>query len=150
LAWACAEKLVKDIGSYSLFATHYFELTQIPALHDKAVNVHFDAIEHGEKIVFMHQLKLGPANQSYGIQVAKLAGVPDDVIAWAKDKLAELEANRQQLSDSPQGKQNDLFTKVISPSKIEKQMMTIDPNDLTPKQALEVLYQLKKMSDEEG
>ena len=145
LAWACAEKLVKDIRAYSLFATHYFELTQVPVLHDEAINVHVDAIEHGEKIVFMHQLKLGPANQSYGIQVAKLAGVPNDVIARAKVKLAELEANRQQFSLPPEVKQNDLFTKVRAPSKLEQQLNTIDPNELTPKQALDALYQLKKI-----
>ena len=150
LAWACAEKLVKDIGAYSLFATHYFELTQIPVLHDEAINVHLDAIEHGEKIVFMHELKLGPANQSYGIQVAKLAGVPDDVIARAKVKLAELEANRQELSVSLKGKQNDLFTKVIPPSKLEQQLNTIDPNELTPKQALDALYQLKKILNKDN
>ena len=76
-----AEKLVRDVGAYSLFATHYFELTQLPEVYDKALNVHLDAIEHGDKVVFMHQLKKGPANQSYGIQVAQLAGVPSDVIA---------------------------------------------------------------------
>ena len=93
----------------------------------------------------MHQLKLGPANQSYGIQVAKLAGVPNDVIARAKVKLAELEANRQQFSVPPEVKQNDLFTKVRAPSKLEQQLNTIDPNELTPKQALDALYQLKKI-----
>ena len=149
LAWACAEKLVRDIGAYSLFATHYFELTQIPVLYDKAINVHLDAIEHGDKIVFMHQLKLGPASQSYGIQVAQLAGVPNDVIATAKIKLAELEANRQQLPESPEVKQIDLFSKVAEPSKLAQHLATIDPNELTPKQALEALYQLQEMASKE-
>src|SRR5690606_38375086 len=84
LAWSCAEKLVRDIGAYTLFATHYFEMTQLPALYGKAANVHLDAIEHGDKIVFLHQLKPGAANQSYGLQVAQLAGVPNDVIQAAK------------------------------------------------------------------
>jgi DNA mismatch repair protein MutS len=149
LAWACAEKLVRDIGAYSLFATHYFELTQIPVRYDKAINVHLDAIEHGDKIVFMHQLKLGPANQSYGIQVAQLAGVPEDVIATAKAKLAELEAHRQQLPVSQEVKQTDLFSRAAEPSKLMQYLATIDPNDLTPKQALETLYQLQALVEKE-
>ncbi len=146
LAWACAEKLVRDIGAYTLFATHYFELTQIPVLYDKAVNVHLDAIEHGDKIVFMHQLKLGPANQSYGIQVAQLAGVPADVISTAKIKLAELEAHRQQLPESRNVQQTDLFQAVAEPSAVMKRLTEIDPDELTPKQALDTLYQLQSLA----
>ena len=145
LAWACAEKLVRDIGAYSLFATHYFELTQIPVTYDKAENVHLDAIEHGDKIVFLHQLKPGPANQSYGLQVAQLAGVPQDVIKAAKVKLTELEATRQYSTDLVEVQQADLFSAVAAPSAIEQALAEIDPNDLTPKQALDVVYQLQAL-----
>ena len=145
LAWECAEKLVRDIGAYTLFATHYFELTQIPVVYDKAENVHLDAIEHGEKVVFLHQLKPGPANQSYGLQVAQLAGVPQDVIQVAKTKLAELEATRQQLPELTAVQQADLFSAVTEESEIERQLAALDLNDLTPKQALDALYQLQTL-----
>jgi len=145
LAWACAEKLVRDIGAYTLFATHYFELTQIPLTYDKAENVHLDAIEHGDKIVFLHQLKPGPANQSYGLQVAQLAGVPQDVIKAAKVKLTELEATRQYSTDLVEMQQADLFGAVAAPSAINQTLAEVDPNDLTPKQALDVVYQLQAL-----
>ncbi len=142
LAWACAEKIVRDIGAYTLFATHYFELTQIPELYEKARNVHLDAIEHGDKIVFLHQLKEGPANQSYGLQVAQLAGVPNDVINAAKTKLVQLEENRQQASEDSGFPQTDLFTPLVEPSAVEAYLAELDPDELTPKQAQEKLYQL--------
>ncbi|MFW5450013.1 MAG: DNA mismatch repair protein MutS [Methylophagaceae bacterium] len=142
LAWACAEKLVRDIGAYTLFATHYFELTQIPELHDKAINVHLDAIEHGDKIVFLHQLKEGPANQSYGLQVAQLAGVPNDVINAAKTKLIQLEANRQHSSEGEGLPQADLFKLPVEPSEVEQYLSELNPDELSPKQALEALYKL--------
>ena len=142
LAWACAEKLVRDIGAYTLFATHYFELTQIPDFFDKAINVHLDAIEHGDKIVFLHQLKSGPASQSYGLQVAQLAGVPDDVIKAAKQKLVQLEANRQQSLEEGISPQADLFAVAVEPSAVEQQLEQLNPDELTPKQALEQLYKL--------
>ena len=145
LAWACAEKLVRDIGAYTLFATHYFELTQIPVAYDKAENVHLDAIEHGDKVVFLHQLKPGPANQSYGLQVAQLAGVPQDVIQTAKIKLAELETARQQLPELTPVQQADLFSAVSEPSELEVKLGALDLNDVTPKQALDALYQLQAL-----
>lgn len=145
LAWACAEKLVRDIGAYTLFSTHYFELTQIPVAYDKAENVHLDAIEHGDKVVFLHQLKPGPANQSYGLQVAQLAGVPQDVIQTAKIKLAELETTRQQLPKLTLVKQTDLFSAVSEPSELEVKLGALDLNDVTPKQALDALYQLQML-----
>jgi len=145
LAWACAEKLVNDLGAYTLFATHYFELTQLPQLYEKALNVHLDAIEHDDKIVFLHQVKSGPANQSYGLQVAQLAGVPNDVIKVAKQKLIQLEANRQQSSDEGSAAQADLFSQVAEPSMVEDYLAKLNPDDLSPKQALEQLYQLVKM-----
>ncbi|NOQ82198.1 MAG: DNA mismatch repair protein MutS [Methylophaga sp.] len=141
LAWACAEKLVRDLGAYTLFATHYFELTELPSLYDKAVNVHLDAIEHGDKIIFLHQLKLGAANQSYGLQVAKLAGVPNDVIKAAKNKLQQLEVHRVESTDGTEP-QADLFKQADQTSAVEQYLDLIDPDELTPKQAQEKLYQL--------
>ncbi|PCJ31029.1 MAG: DNA mismatch repair protein MutS [Gammaproteobacteria bacterium] len=142
LAWACAEKLVRDLGSYTLFATHYFELTEIPERYQQASNVHLDAIEHGDNVVFLHQLKEGAANQSYGLQVAKLAGVPADVIQAAKIKLAQLEANRQQQGIQTTQTKTDLFSQVAEQSKVEQMISEIDPDDMSPKQAQQMLYKL--------
>ncbi|WP_339777985.1 DNA mismatch repair protein MutS [uncultured Methylophaga sp.] len=144
LAWSCAEKLVRDIGAYTLFATHYFEMTQLPGLYDKACNVHLDAIEHGDKIVFLHQLKPGAANQSYGLQVAQLAGVPNDVIQAAKHKLAALETQRTVSTNlHEQPPQQDLFAQPDNSALINK-IEQINPDELTPKAALKLLYELKK------
>lgn len=140
LAWACAEKLVRDLGSYSLFATHYFELTELPELYEHAFNVHFDAVEHGDKIVFLHQLKSGAASQSYGLQVAKLAGVPNDVIDSSKKKLHQLEKMR---SDNPPSTPQVMLAKVQeNNSEVEAYLTSLDPDNLTPKQAQEELYKL--------
>ena len=87
MAWACAEYLAKELKSFALFATHYFELIALADEIETVKNVHFDATEYGDKIVFMHTVQPGPANRSYGIQVAQLAGVPGDVIQRAKEKL---------------------------------------------------------------
>lgn len=95
LAWATAITLAKDIKAFTLFATHFFELTKLATIDQGIHNVHCDAIEHEEKIIFLHQVKSGAANQSYGIQVAKLAGIPDTVINRAQEKLYELEKNKQ-------------------------------------------------------
>ena len=146
LAWACAEKLVRDIGAYSLFATHYFELTEIPQAYDRAVNLHFDAVEHDDKIVFMHQLKPGPASQSYGIQVAQLAGVPTEVISEAKKKLATLESVRQQTTAREHTPQTDLFNDQQTTSEVEQYLLSLDPNELTPKKAMEQLYFLCELA----
>lgn len=144
LAWACAEKLIRDIGAYSLFATHYFELTQLPERYDKAINVHLDAIEHGDKIVFMHQVKAGSANQSYGLQVAQLAGVPADVINAARQKLAQLEAERTSSANEA-SPQTDLFNTADQPkelSEIEQELAKLNLDELSPKQAMDELYRL--------
>ena len=146
LAWSCAEKLVRDIGAYSLFATHYFEMTQLPALYPKAVNVHLDAIEHGDKIVFLHQLKAGAASQSYGLQVAQLAGVPSDVIKAARQKLQLLEQSQPVTSTiNTEQPQADLFQTVDKHQPLLDAVKTLEPDELTPKQALEQLYKLKKL-----
>jgi DNA mismatch repair protein MutS len=145
LAWSCAEKLIRDISAYTLFATHYFEMTQLPDLFNKARNVHLDAIEHGDKIVFLHQLKEGAANQSYGLQVAQLAGVPADVIAAARVKLQQLEHNRYQGEAAQNAPQPDLFVS-NEQSELEKRLQQISPDELSPKQALDLLYELSHLA----
>lgn len=155
LAWACAEKLVRDLGSYTLFATHYFELTELPSLYKKAINVHLDAIEHGDEIVFLHQVKTGAVSKSYGLHVAKLAGVPNDVIEAAKDKLQQLEMLQQvdittNKSNRNEEQQADLFKQPVSvsiksPSQVETRLAEINPDELTPKQAQEIIYQLVEL-----
>ncbi len=87
LAWACADHLAQKTRAFTLFATHYFELTQLPEQYSSIKNVHLDAVEHGDDIIFMHSVKNGPANQSYGLQVARLAGIPAQAIALARQKL---------------------------------------------------------------
>lgn len=146
LAWACARQLSCETGAMTLFATHYFELTQLAEQYDSLVNVHLDAVEHGDKIIFMHQVKFGPASQSYGLQVAKLAGIPDTVIQQARNKLKELEQTN--LSHP----QFDLFS---SSPMIEAQpreefqplldeLKQLDVDSLSARQALDYLYELKE------
>jgi DNA mismatch repair protein MutS len=150
LAWAVAKQLLEKNRSYTLFATHYFELTRIVDEFKHAANVHLDAVEHGSNIVFMHKVEEGAANQSYGLQVAQLAGIPRPVVAAAKRKLTQLE-NSQVVQNCSQP---DMFTQnieeqpqVIHPAVAE--LEAIQPDDLTPKQALELLYKLKNIVDQQ-
>ncbi len=146
LAWSCAEHLSEVNQSYSLFATHYFELTQLPELFDSIYNVHIDAIEHNEKIIFLHAVKEGPANQSYGLQVAQLAGIPKSVIAHAKLKLKQLESEAMQTKPTDQQSQLGLaLEEEISHPSVEY-LENVEPDELTPKEALEILYKLKSLS----
>lgn len=145
LAWAVAKQLLDKNKSLTLFATHYFELTRIVDDAKQAANVHLDAVEHGQGIVFLHKVEEGAANQSYGIQVAQLAGIPKSVVQMAKRKLTQLENN--QISQNAH--QPDMFLNVVETTEapmhpIVAQIESIQPDDLTPKQALELLYQLKK------
>lgn len=142
LAFACAEFLAKEVRAFTLFATHYFELTALDDEIKTVKNVHFDATEHAEKIIFLHTVKPGPANQSYGIQVAQLAGVPRQVIQLAKQKLHELE-NSSHTAHQPQ--QGNLFAMLQEESPVVARLKEIDPNQLSPKEALEILYQLKAL-----
>ncbi len=142
LAWAVAEHLARERHAYTLFATHYFELTALPDLLPEVVNVHLEAVEYGDDIVFLHSLREGPASQSYGLQVAALAGVPAGVIEKARDKLEELE-NHSHHHDRPPS-QLDLFLEP-APSPLEERLRELDPDDLTPRQALDLLYQLKAL-----
>jgi len=142
LAWAIARHLVERTRAFTLFATHYFELTRLAQEYREVANVHLDAIEHKDSIVFLHAVEEGPASQSYGLQVAALAGVPPSVIRAARRRLAELE----QASVSREG-QPDLF---VAPPPAEAPrhpaldlLEGIDPDAVTPREALELLYRLK-------
>ena len=126
--------------AFTLFATHYFELTTLPETHDTCANVHLDAVEHGDHIVFMYAVKDGPASQSYGLQVAALAGVPRAVIERAKQKLLELEHHAARPT-APQ-QQLALFAPANARPALDA-LEKINPDALTPRQALDALYQLK-------
>ena len=147
LAWACAESLALQSRPYTLFATHYFELTSMVDEIKSVKNVHLDAVEHGENIVFMHAVKDGPANQSYGLQVAKLAGVPESVIKNARKKLQILErqsANNHEVFVEATTGQLELFNN--NPHPIVEQLQEIQVDDLNPRQALALLYELAEKS----
>lgn len=149
LAEACARHLAQVNRSHTLFATHYFELTALAQPGSGISNAHLDAVEHGEALVFMHAVKDGPANRSFGLQVAALAGVPRSVIGEARGRLAELEQHRDSPGNAPMTAQNldapqqiGLFTPA---SAALDALAAIDPDELTPKQALEALYRLKAL-----
>jgi len=146
LAWACAEHLVRKTKAYTLFATHYFELTALDKEHAEIRNAHLDAMEHGENIVFLHAVKPGPANQSYGLQVAALAGVPKSVVVKAREKLRTLEnkAYKQQREETGT-QQMDLFAQA-EPSPVLTRLEQIKPEDITPRQALDILFELKSLA----
>jgi DNA mismatch repair protein MutS len=150
LAWACAEYLANKLQSYTLFATHYFELTQLAENMPELANVHLDAVEHQESIRFMHAVQEGAANKSYGLQVAQLAGVPRSVIQRAKQKLAELESQPNEDSQlQPQTRQEHQLDLLDAVDELRISLKQINPDDLTPKQALEYLYQLKTLAAED-
>ncbi|NOQ68902.1 MAG: DNA mismatch repair protein MutS, partial [Gammaproteobacteria bacterium] len=139
LAWACAYHLSTVNKSYTLFATHYFEITALPDEIRGINNIHIDAVEHGEKIIFLHSVKPGPANQSYGLQVAQLAGVPTEVIKLAKTKLVELE--NQAVSNHHESGQYEMFSD--RPHPVIEQLQDLEVDSLSPKDALNLLYSLK-------
>ena len=177
LAWACARHLADQVQAFTLFATHYFELTQLPEETSGVANVHLNATEHGDSIVFLHAVQEGPASQSYGLQVAQLAGVPRDVIQLAKGRLEQLEAgemastqvvvtapaevkepepdSKAELQASAPKKggrrkvgtispQTDLFALPTHP--VVEELDELDPDNLTPREALNLLYHLKAMA----
>ena len=144
LAWACAENLASRIKAMTLFATHYFELTTLPEKMEGTVNVHLDAIEHGDTIAFMHSVQDGAASKSYGLAVAALAGVPRDVIKRARQKLKELETlSNNAAASKVDGPQLALLTEEVSPA--VEALETLDADSLSPRQALEWIYRLKDM-----
>ncbi len=149
LADAVARQLAAGNRSYTLFATHYFELTALAEPGSGIANLHLDAVEHGDALVFMHAVRPGPANRSFGLQVAALAGLPKPVLQQARSRLAELEAQGRDAPslpmsapalDSPQ--QFGLFS---PQSAALDALAALDPDELTPKQALEALYRLKAL-----
>ena len=158
LAWSCGVELATSIRAYTLFATHYFELTTLPDEYPGIANVHLDAVEHGDSIVFLHAVTDGPANQSYGLQVAALAGVPRDIIQRARTRLRELEQSAQQHAEQQINQLSlfgvdavgcDLETKGPG-SVILEELQTLEPDGLSPRQALEQLYRLKKLSEDKS
>ncbi|MDA8682323.1 DNA mismatch repair protein MutS [Porticoccaceae bacterium] len=149
LAWACAYHLSKSVRAFTLFATHYFELTALPEETDNAVNVHLNATEHDESIVFMHSVQEGPASQSYGIEVAKLAGIPQAVISLARAELAKLEASNNLAEKdvtitNAEPKQSELLLSSASTA-LQTRLSEISPDELSPKQALDLIYELKNL-----
>jgi DNA mismatch repair protein MutS len=151
LAGAIASHLHDRNRAFTLFATHYFELTDFPARHARAINVHVGAVESGHDIVFLHQIEPGPASRSYGVQVARLAGMPASVVRQARHTLEALEAQRQS-----QAAQVDLFAAPpaaaapAAPSALEAALEAIDPDRLSPREALDALYRLKNLSKDDA
>ncbi len=145
LAYAIARHLAERVRCYTLFATHYFELTELAAQLPNVANVHLDAVEHRDRIVFLHRLEPGPADKSYGIHVAHLAGIPKEVVRAARKHLAELETHLR-----PSGPQPDLFAAPAAAPEPEPHpaldaLADLDPDALTPREALEALYRLRKL-----
>ena len=145
IAWATALTLANQIKAFTFFATHYFELTALPEHCEGMANVHLDATEHEEHVVFMHNIQEGPANRSFGIQVAKLAGVPTPVLQLAREKLRLLEMGAIDTV-LPSLKQVDLFQLSAANPALEL-LASIDPDELSPREALQLIYALKKQAD---
>jgi len=154
LAWACAAFIATKIRAFTLFATHYFELTSLAGETPGVVNVHVEAVEHGDALVFLHSVKEGPANQSYGLQVAALAGIPKSVTAKARRYLSELERERDALRNSV-SPQTELA--LVAPlaeaqpaeSAALEALRAIDPNALSPREALDMLFRLQQLDSGE-
>ncbi|NIG62388.1 MAG: DNA mismatch repair protein MutS [Serratia symbiotica] len=144
LAWACAENLANRVKAMTLFATHYFELTTLPEKMEGVVNVHLDALEHGDTIAFMHSVQYGAASKSYGLAVAALAGVPRDVIKRARQKLRELESLSNHTAASTVDATQITFLAEETSSAVAA-LGALNPDSLSPRQALEWLYKLKNM-----
>jgi DNA mismatch repair protein MutS len=149
LAWAIARTLALVNRSLTLFATHYFELTALPSELDGCANVHFDAVEHRDGIVFMHEVAEGPANRSYGLQVAKLAGVPPDAIRQARAYLARLDrfsARRDAHGDlfAAEGPQPPVPAAL---SAALERLAALEPDALSPREAQAALYELKRLTE---
>jgi DNA mismatch repair protein MutS len=156
LAWACVAFISREIRAFTLFATHYFELTSLPGDIPNTANVHVEAVEHGDTLVFLHAIKNGPANQSYGLQVAALAGIPKDVISAARRYLTELERERDALRNSVSTQsQLPLFMAASAPPKegmaaatvlpVLTALRAVDPNGLSPRAALDLVFRLREL-----
>ena len=147
LAYATADHLAQKISAKTLFATHYFELTELAEQKTGLVNVHLDAIEHNDTIAFMHTVLDGAASKSFGLQVAALAGVPKAVIAQAKQKLKLLENHQSVTAPNAEQQAFSFANELPAPetSEVEEQLSAIDPDNLSPRQAHELLYKLKAL-----
>ncbi len=141
LAWATAEFLAEESKAFTLFATHYFEMTTLPEQYKQMKNVHLKAQEHKDNIIFMHRVEPGPASQSYGLQVAKLAGVPHAVVNRAKVRLRQLETT------APTSRPQKTIATAL-PHPAVTHLQKINPDNLSPKEALTLLYELKSMEDD--
>ena len=142
LAWAVAVALAQQVKAFTLFATHYFELTALPELCPTMANVHLDATEYRDHVVFLHKIQEGPASRSYGLQVARLAGIPGPVLTAARSKLQQLETDRTLAIDPSPPTQADLFSST-RPDPVSEQLRALEVDELSPRQALEILYELK-------
>ena len=156
LAWAMAHHIATHLKAFTLFATHYFELTSLATEVEGCANVHLDATEHGDGIVFLHAVKEGPASRSYGLQVAQLAGVPRNVIGQARRYLEALESQRDRLDGAGGDRQDErkaqkelpLFAPPVAlPDPVREAVTALDPDEMTPKAALEAVYRLKRLLD---
>jgi DNA mismatch repair protein MutS len=148
LAWACGVELATRVQALTLFATHYFELTALPQEYPGIANLHLTAVEHAEQIVFLHSVREGPANQSYGLQVAALAGVPAAVIEQARERLRALEedaAERPSEAATDAGPMQLSLFAPPAPHPALSALEALDPDELTPRAALDALYRLKRM-----
>ena len=154
LAWAVARQLAAKTRAFTLFATHYFELTSLAQEVPGVANVHLDATEHGDQLVFLHAVREGPANRSYGLAVAQLAGVPREVIAAARRYLQALEDQRDAHAAAATPQAALPFDVpapspahvVPAPSPLEQRLAAIDPDQLTPREALQLLYELRQIA----
>ena len=145
LAWACATHIVQHVAAYTLFATHYFELTTLADDYLQVANVHLDATEHQDNIVFLHSVHDGPANQSYGIHVAKLAGIPLEVIEAARKKLHELEQQALSTGNSAPYQEQLLFEAPQHP--LLRAVKGLTPDELSPREALDLIYRLQQLAE---
>jgi DNA mismatch repair protein MutS len=146
LAWSCALDLAERVQSFSLFSTHYFELTSLPESSPNMGNVHLDAIEHDGEVVFLYEVKPGPANQSYGLQVARLAGIPEPILADAKDRLSNLEhGHLKDIAESTD--QLNIFPdpENIPLGRLRAHLKELDPESISPRDALDRLYELRQL-----
>jgi DNA mismatch repair protein MutS len=145
LAWAAAHHMGENTRAFTLFATHYFELTALAQELSACENVHLDATEHDGQLVFLHSVRNGPANQSYGLQVASLAGVPRDVIRRAKTYLKTLESQQAEMTNNPQGQLNLSMDEPPEQNPIREAVDALDPDSMSPREALAALYKLKDL-----
>jgi DNA mismatch repair protein MutS len=148
LAWAAAHHMGEKARAFTLFATHYFELTALAQELAGCGNVHLDATEHEGQLVFLHSVKPGPANQSYGLQVASLAGVPNDVIKRARAYLRELETQQSRAEGALQQGFDFAIEEPAATDPVREAVDALEPDSMSPREALDALYELKKIDQE--